>query len=94
MSLRPAIGKEWIWKNWKEVYLARDGIVRAGGKLSSAPRYYDKQLNSICSATMTNKETERILRAKEREADNTEQRLKTKELIAIENLKRKQRKLI
>lgn len=39
-SLRPAIGKEWIVKWWRDVY-PRD-VVTIEGKQSSPPRYYDK----------------------------------------------------
>lgn len=40
MSLRPAIGKRWIEKYWKEVY-PLDRVV-VNGKEYKPPRYYDK----------------------------------------------------
>lgn len=43
MSLRPAIGKRWIEKFWKEVY-PKDRVVFNGG-LYPPPRYYDKWMD-------------------------------------------------
>jgi hypothetical protein len=42
MSLKPAIGRRWIEKHWKDVY-PRDFVVRAG-KEYKPPRYYDQWL--------------------------------------------------
>ncbi len=42
MSLKPAIGKRWIEKYWKDVY-PRDKVV-VGGWEAKPPRYYDKWL--------------------------------------------------
>ncbi len=40
MSLRPAIGKGWIERYWRDVYPTDEVIV--SGKRSRPPRYYDK----------------------------------------------------
>jgi hypothetical protein len=44
MSLKPGIGYRWFQKFWREVYVARDGVVMPGGNVSPPPRYYDKLL--------------------------------------------------
>lgn len=46
MSLKPAIGKTWWEKYWKEVHIARDGIVLQGGRKVPVPRRYDEFLRS------------------------------------------------
>lgn len=43
MSLRPALGKRWIEKYWKDVY-PRDYVVIEGVK-AKPPRYYDKWMD-------------------------------------------------
>lgn len=45
MSLRPAIGKQWILKNWNDVY-PKDYFTINGNKFRP-PRYYDEQLKKI-----------------------------------------------
>ena len=42
MSLRPAVGRAWIEKYWRDVY-PRDFVV-VGGKEFKPPRYYDKAM--------------------------------------------------
>lgn len=44
MSRRPAIGKRWIQRNWREVY-AHDRVVIKGVE-SKPPRYYDKWMET------------------------------------------------
>ncbi len=43
MSLRPAIGKRWIEKHWRDVY-PRDYVV-IDGLEAKPPRYYDKRMD-------------------------------------------------
>lgn len=43
MSLRPAIGRSWIEKYWRDVY-PRDFVVVEGGEYKP-PRYYDKWMD-------------------------------------------------
>ena len=95
MSRRPGIGASWLNKYWPEVYNARDGVVRHGGRETPPPRYYDKKMSETHETLMTNKETQRQLNALERREDNTPERLATREAVAKANLKRKnqQRKL-
>jgi len=93
MSLNPGIGHAWIWKNWREVYLARDGIVEKGGRVSPSPRYFDKQLEKIDVDLREYKSYERYKKSKEFLGDTTRKRLETRELIATENHKRKRLKI-
>lgn len=44
MSLRPAIGLEWIKRYWRDVY-PRDEV-KVNGKTSRPPRYYDTVLTA------------------------------------------------
>ncbi len=44
MSLKPAIGRRWIEKNWRDVY-PRDSVVIDGFE-GKPPRYYDKWLEA------------------------------------------------
>lgn len=46
MSLRPAIGKEWFRRFWRDVY-PRDSVV-VEGKEYKPPRYYDKLMDGDC----------------------------------------------
>jgi len=46
MSRRPAIGKQWIEKNMKDVY-PRDEVITRPGNKNKPPRYYDQQLEKL-----------------------------------------------
>lgn len=46
MSRDPSIGETWWNKYWKEVHIARDGIVLQGGRQVPVPRRYDELLRS------------------------------------------------
>jgi len=93
MSRRPGIGQTFLEKYWPEIYAARDGVVLPGGKTLKAPRYYDTWLNQHNYDLKEWKDYERYINSKNFENDTTPERLKTRELIATENLKRKQRTL-
>lgn len=62
MSLKPAIGKRWIEKNWPDVY-PRDFVV-IQGNLFSPPRYYDKWMDehhpSIMAAVRAQRDSDAI----------------------------------
>jgi hypothetical protein len=88
MSLNPAIGKGWIHKHWKDVYVARDGIIKAGGRRIKAPRYYDKELAKIAPGLLIDKKDERRIAAQAAKKDTTPERLKTREAVALANQKR------
>lgn len=52
MSRRPAIGKRWIQKNWRDVY-AHDSVV-VDGIEAKPPRYYDKWMSQDHSEMQDN----------------------------------------
>lgn len=94
MSLKPGIGEAWIKKYWREVYLARDGIIKPGGLRIHPPRYYDKKINEWKPELQIERETNRQLKAIESKEDNTRERLKIKEQIAIANQKAKKQRTL
>lgn len=81
MSLKPGIGYPWFLKFWKDVYLARDGVV-IGGKTLPAPKYYDRLLEASCPEMRCDKDFDRYVRSKEFEADCTPRRLVDREIVA------------
>lgn len=87
------IGHAFIEKYWPEIYLARDGVITKGGKKQKAPRYYDTWLENNHWKIREEKEYERYMEMKKLDKDNTDERLRTRELIAVENIKRKLRTL-
>lgn len=93
MSLKPGIGYDWFRKYWKEVYLARDGVVLHGGRTVPAPRYYDKLLLDLESDLREYKDYERYVRSAKFIDDCTPDRLFSRELCAIANHNLKRRVL-
>lgn len=93
MSLKPGIGRTWIEKYTREVYYARDGIVRPGGHITKPPRYYDKYIQENDIKQYTNIETERQTEAIKRETDNTTKRLQVKEIVALAKQSEKRKRL-
>ena len=63
MSLRPAIGKRWIEKYWREVY-PLDRVV-VDGREFKPPRYYDKWLEDNEPEMAMEVRAKRISEAKE-----------------------------
>jgi hypothetical protein len=93
MSRKPGIGQTFIEKYWPEIYLARDAVILPGGQKNKTPRYYDNWLKQNNTDLRDYKDYERYINSKKFIQDTTPERLKTRELIATENLKRKQRTL-
>lgn len=91
MSLKPGIGARWYDKHKHDVHYARDGVIQPGGFRTKPPRYYDQRLEKTDQRQALKITNERIKQAKTRSKDNTEQRLETKEKVAIANQSRKQR---
>jgi len=91
MSRNPAIGKRWIEKNNAEVY-PNDYVVSRAAQ-AKPPRYYDKYLKNtqpeLAEAVALRRKTEALSRMK----DNTPERLKVKEAVAIARLNLKKRTL-
>jgi len=92
MSLKPGIGYAWFKKFWREVYLARDGVVLQGGKMIPPPKYYDKLMDEVDSDLMEFKSFERYERSKKFLEDTRPERLIVREKCVLANLERKRRK--
>lgn len=75
MSLRPAIGKRWIEKHWKDVY-PRDFVVMQG-KEYKPPRYYDKWMEKHHPAIMAEVRFRRDHDARHIEKDQLAKKEKT-----------------
>lgn len=82
MSLKPGIGYEWFQKYWREVYLARDGVVVPGGRTVPPPAYYDKLLRDLDFDLADHKAAERYARSLTFADDTTPARLLTREICA------------
>lgn len=86
MSLRPGIGAPWFAKYWRDVYLARDGVV-VDGKTIAPPRYYDKRLAATNPTLSVDKEYDRYIRRLEFDVDEeTVDRLHIREQVAKASL--------
>lgn len=83
MSLKPGIGYTWFQKYWKEVYLARDGVVRKGGAVCPPPKYYDKLLLEMDSDLKESIDFKRYISSEKFRADCTIDRLKVREDCAL-----------
>lgn len=91
MSLRPAIGKNWLEKYLGDVYPEGKTLINA--KLVNPPRYYDKQYKK-----KNDKDMKRIVDARKKDAmknwkDTTDRRLKVREQVAKAKLSQNRRKL-
>lgn len=86
MSLRPAIGRRWIEKYWRDVY-PRDFVV-VNGKECKPPRYYDKFMD--LPDEEGGSEERRVLMAEVRQArwDDMEDDIKDREFPALPREKR------
>lgn len=93
MSLKPGIGKPWFLKYWREVYVPRDGVCLAGGRVVRAPRAYDRYLAEISSDLRDYKDYERYVRSAQFVDDTTPERLATREAVAAARLSVSQRRL-
>lgn len=82
MSLKPGIGYTWFQKYWREIYEARDGIVRPGGHTIPPPRYYDKLLQETDHELKDQKDLERYIRSQAFADDTTPERLAVREKCA------------
>lgn len=87
MSLKPGIGFTWFQKYWRDVYVARDGVVRNGGHVVPSPRFYDKLLMDVAPDLREHKDLERYFRSAEFAADCTPDRLAVREKCAIAKAK-------
>lgn len=93
MSLKPGIGYEWFAKNWKDVFLARDGCVVAGGRSVPPPRYYLNVLDSVDPDLSETVLYNRYVRSMDFLHDQTPDRLVVREKCAIAKYKSKESRL-
>jgi hypothetical protein len=93
MSLKPGIGTTWFEKYWKEVYLSRDGCVLKGGRMIPAPKFYDRLLETKNIELKEEKELERYFKSREFYRDQSRERLKVRETVAIARIRQKERRL-
>jgi len=80
MSRRPGIGKGWYKKFGEETY--RDDYIIERGVKMQPPRYYDEQYPDIDTIKQ-----KRRRRAKERNQDNTPERLAVKEKVKLAQMR-------
>jgi len=81
MSRNKGIGKGWIEKWEKDVY-PRDEII-INGKKTRPPKFYDGHYEILNEKEMQKIKGKRAAKGKKRAADNTPDRLKTKEKIIL-----------
>lgn len=93
MSLRPGIGYAFFARYWRDFYMARDGIVREGGRTIPTPRYYDQLLEGIDHELRDWKEFERYSRSLDFAKDCTPERLLVRESVALAKQKLQRRSL-
>lgn len=92
MSLKPAIGLTFYEKYHKEIH-TQDSVI-INGRLRKTPRYYDKQLDKKDPFRLEDIKYERTLKAKDREVDNTPERLAVREEFKKERIKNLVRKFL
>lgn len=91
MSLRPAIGKNWITKYKDDVY-PHDHVV-TNGHAAKPPRYYDNVLAKESPAAHLALKEHRKKKALSMKEDNTKDRLEVKEAVTKARLNLKNRHL-
>ena len=81
MSLKPGIGYPWFVRFWRDVYIARDGVV-VNGKVCPSPRYYDLLLGRSELGLSSDIEFDRYLNSEKFKDDCTPERLGVREVVA------------
>ena len=89
MSRKPGIGKTWIEKYKTDVY-PRDEVILNYKKMRP-PKFYDSHYELTEPKEHAKLKNNRAKKAKKRAADNTPERLKTKEKILELNARRYKR---
>lgn len=80
MSLKPGIGAGWYSKFHTDVF-PHDRVV-VNGVETKPPRYYDSLLRRSDPSMLEGIKEARVVQARERFADNTDERLKVRETVA------------
>ena len=91
MSLKPGLGQGWFDKYSSDVY-PNDYVVINGIK-AKPPRFYDKKYECINPLSFAAIVESRVRKARERELDNTPDRLHVKETVAVAKVSRLKRSL-
>lgn len=91
MSLKPGIGAPWLEKWQMDVY-PHDYIIVNGVKVKP-PKYYDKLFERTNEQVIEDIKHARETRAREKYEDNTEERLRVKEIVQKAQLNMLKRKL-
>ncbi|UDN67547.1 replication initiator protein [robinz microvirus RP_41] len=92
MSLRPAIGRPFFERYWREMSLARDGVV-VNGKTYPLPRYYDKVLDVIAPDLCDARDYDRYINSQKFAVDCTPERLLVREVVEQARFKLLKREL-
>nr|QJB19782.1 MAG: replication initiator protein [Microvirus sp.] len=85
MSTRPAIGLT-FYEAFKDEIIQSD-FVLVRGKKRKTPRYYDKQLEKENPDLLEDLKYLRSVKAKQRSADNTDERLAVREQVKLASIK-------
>ena len=83
MSRKPGIGHTWFQTWHTDIYKATTSNVRVRGHAAQPPRYYDKKYKEKNERAYTFIKRDRTYAASQHGADNTPERLKAKEAVAI-----------
>lgn len=89
MSRSPGIGHDWLMKFHTDVYPADEVISQ--GKSCPPPKYYDTQLEKHHPELWKTVKAARITNAKQREENNTWERLRVRETVSIARTKQLKR---
>lgn len=84
MSLKPGIGAGWLDKFQSDVY--PEGKVVINGREVRPPKYYDRRFGAMDMLSFEALQFERELVGRASAADNTEARLRDKEVVAVARL--------
>lgn len=91
MSLKPAIGADWLKQYADEVYLTDSVIIK--GKEVKPPKFYDSMYELLEPRKFADVKQKRRNDAKRREADNTYDRLLVKEKVKLSQISKLTRTL-
>lgn len=86
------IGYRFFLKYWREMYLARDGVM-VNDKKFPAPKYYDQLLNASAPELASDVEYDRYVRSEQFVADCTPERLVVREVVQKARLNQLKRDL-
>lgn len=91
MSLKPGIGATWFDKYQKDIYTNDYAIVR--GKKTKPPKFYDELYAKLYPDKMEDIKETRIMEAYKLRHDNTDERLRVKEIVKLAALRQLERTL-